>query len=1118
MQWLETFFVTESDQLAQISGVYNYDLVVLSIIVASVASFIALHFASMSRAILVSSHRHLAIMIGAAIMAGGVWSMHFVGMLAYNMGSHVGYDTTLTLLSIIPVLVAAYIALKMLQKSHLTLWQLIISSVCVGAGIGIMHYTGMAAMQMHVSLQYDPLLFGTSIIVAVILAFIALSARYYLRLVWQHISMTKVNGISAVIMGLAISGMHYTGMAAARYVVTDETVVAHAMQNEHLQLSYIVAFTTLLISILTAALASQLRYRQLLIEKTANERRLQTMMETAVDGILTVDANGIIRDFNRSAIEIFGWQSDEIIGQPFLKLVPDDAQAEFHDYLTSFQQTNTTQLSGQARETFAKHKQGHTFPIRLGVGHINLSEVGSMFVGFVTDISQRWAMEEQLRKSEEKFSSLVKNIPGASFRCLIDANWTAIFVSDAIYDLTGWHPDDFYNKRIELADVIHPDDVAKTNQAVQVALDTKSNYSIEFRYNHRDGRTLWVLEHGSIIWENEEPVWIDGLILDITDRVEMEDNLRKAKVKAEISAESKAQFLANMSHEIRTPMNAIIGFTNVLIDADDMPEGNRGHLQTISQSASSLLHLLNDILDSAKLEKNKLELDETTFDLTRLVDSVISTLWLQAKHKGLYLNFELPDNIHTAYRGDENRLRQVLINIIGNAIKFTEQGGVNLSVSINAQQHICFSIEDTGIGMDSATLDKVFEPFSQADASMSRRFGGTGLGTTISKQLVELMGGKLQASSEPGIGSRFYFALPLKKTQLDPGKVAENQLIHLLPKRVLIADDIQQNLTLLTLILERQKHIVIQAENGEQALDIFKKSQPDIILMDLQMPVMDGFTATKMIRIYEAENQLTPTPIVALTASVLSEDKIEAKLAGMDGFAHKPIDIRALNVEMARVLGLLDETIETAEALNKNKVTSTPNINLEHGTALWGDEATYLHEIGRFWQQHHDIVDTLTTLCETKDWSALRSTAHKLKGLSGNLGLTKIYHCAVQMEQYIAKQNSEKTLADIESLRVAMGLFHDEMSSLSQAINQSQNMPNSVESLNADALQNLLTSLTKMAQLGEVDEELIQQLVKGVPADLHRTASAVQTALDDFDFNGAQDHLAVIQARLANES
>ncbi|WP_289303309.1 PAS domain-containing protein, partial [Methylophaga sp. UBA3996] len=307
---------------------------------------------------------------------------------------------------------------------------------------------------------------------------------------------------------------------------------------------------TLLLIALAITIASQLRYRQLLTEKTISELRLKTTLETAVDGIITIDQNGIIQDFNSSASTIFGWKNTEVIGKTFLVLVPDEAKNEYQEYLFNFLKTGQTQLTGQAREVFAKHKDGHSFPIRLGVGRVEVEDIGSLFVGFATDISQRWEIEEKLRKSEEQYSSLIRNIPGASFRCLLDEHWSVIFVSDAIFDMIGWAAEDFYKQRIHLSELIHHDDVDLTNDAVQSALESKTSYSVEFRWKHRDGHYIWVFEKGSIIYENDQPVWIDGLILDITHRIEMEDDLRQAKERAELSAESKARFMANMSHEI----------------------------------------------------------------------------------------------------------------------------------------------------------------------------------------------------------------------------------------------------------------------------------------------------------------------------------------------------------------------------------------------------------------------------------------------------------------------------------------------------------------------------------------------------------------------------------------
>lgn len=1114
MHWLDSFFITSQDPMTEIRGTYNFMLVGLSVVIAIVASFIALVFASMTKHILIKRHQHLAVIVGSGMMAGGVWSMHFVGMLAYDVGMHVGYDITLTFVSILPSLIASYITLRMLQKSRLRLWQLILGSVYVGAGIGIMHYTGMAAMEMQVDLQYLPGWFAASIIVAVILAFVALSVRYYLSQLWQALSDNTVNAISAVIMGFAIAGMHYTGMAAAHFVVDSSSVVTQTPGHDQSQLSYIVAFTALLIAVLSAAMASKLRYRQLLLEKSTNETRLQTIMDTAVDGIMTIDTRGIIQDFNSSAGDIFGWQPAEIVGQSFFKLVPEEAIDEYQAYLSSFNQTGKTQISGNAREVFAKHKDGHHFPIRLAVGHIQSEEIGSMFVSFVTDITERWEMQNKIRKSEEQYSSLVKNIPGASFRCLLDEYWTAILVSEGITELCGWQPEDFYQQRIHFSDLIHPEDVEKTDKAVATALENKSTYTVAFRFKHRAGYFIWVLENGSIIWDDDKPVWIDGLILDISERVEMEENLRQAKEEAELSAESKARFLANMSHEIRTPMNAVIGFTDILIDAEDITDKNRKHLQTISQSARSLLHLLNDVLDSAKLEKDKLELDESAFYVTRLVDSVISTLWIQAKNKGLNLTFDIADDVQTIYMGDENRLRQVLINLMGNAIKFTERGEVTLSLSVSDKQCVRFSIKDTGIGMDNDTLDNVFEPFSQADSSMSRRFGGTGLGTTIAKQLVELMGGELYAHSELGVGSTFFFDLPLKKSDKIIDTPTEQSVSRIPPQKILIADDIEQNLTLLKLLLEKQKHEVLTADNGEQALKLFREEKPDIILMDLQMPVMDGFVATQLIRDLEVEQGVTPTPILALTASVLSEDRMEAKSAGMNGFAHKPVDIRALTDEMGRVLGLTVEHDPNGSITSQISDIPTSQINLKQGLDLWGDQHSYIQQLKKFIDQHADVSENLSSLSKEADYDALGKLIHRLKGLSGNLSLHHVYQHAVNLEHNLSSRNSAEIDNGIRALSAAMRELEQEVTNLAQSPDSNVRTRNQRSQLNKNDTIALVEQLTEMADLGELDEEMMERLTDGIDTQHHSLALDVRVAMDEFDFAAAKTHLGRIKDQL----
>ena len=1108
----DNFFVSSTQSSTLSFGSYDFYLVVLSITLAMTASFVALHFASMSKVIHKRHHKHIAIIAGATMLSGGIWSMHFVGMLAYEMSVHTTFNIALTLISILPSFIASYITLQILVDSNLNLKKLIYSSLLVGGGIGTMHYIGMEAMEMNAELRYVPSWFVASIVVAIVLSFIALSARYYLALLWKQHSFLLINLISAVIMGLAISGMLYTGMIGARFITSDNSLLTHQITEDHVELSYVISSITFLLIALAVATASQLRYRQLLTEKSTSELQLKTTLETAVDGIITIDEKGIIQDFNPAASAIFGWQNSEIVGKPFFVLVPENAKSEYQKYLLDFHKTGQTQLTGQAREVFAKHKDGHTFPIRLGVGRVEVQDVGSLFVGFATDITHRWEMEERIRKSEEQYSSLIRNIPGASYRCLLDEYWSVIFVSEAIFDVCGWTTHDFYEKRIHFSELIHPDDVNLTNEAVQAAIEHRTTFSIEFRWKHKDGHYIWVFEKGSIVYDDDKPIWIDGLILDITERIKMEEDLRQAKEKAELSAESKARFMANMSHEIRTPMNAIIGFSDILLDAKDINGNNKKHLQTISQSAKSLLHLLNDILDSAKLEKDKLELEETTFDLTRLIDSVISTLWIQAKNKGLYLNFNIPDDIHTTYLGDENRIRQVLFNIIGNAVKFTENGGVTLTVLPLDEPYLRFKVEDTGIGMDKTTLNNIFEPFAQADASMSRRFGGTGLGTTISKQLVDLMSGELNATSEIGSGSTFFFDLPLKKTDKSVDVTLSHQALSIPPKKVLIADDISQNLTLLSLLLEKQAHTVITAENGEDALQKYMTDRPDIILMDLQMPVMDGFHATKKIREYESTNNLQSTPIVALTASVLSEDRLEAADAGMDGFAHKPIDIQLLIAEMARVLKIQPHYSSSITEHSELEGTFT-QISYDKAITLWGSYPVYLAELARFTKEYSDVSKQLAELYETSNHSELKKLAHKLRGVSGNLGLMKIHQSASLIEQGSVTKNEITLNTEITRLHSAFETLLIEQEQLEATFklhnNETQSSRKTV--IDTNKVLSMIDQLIVLTENGEVDEDKLSELEAGIDGDNHGLVLKVKQSVLDFEFLIARNELNILK-------
>ncbi len=731
-------------------------LVLVSIGVAMVASGMALQVADLARAARLRRHRVIAYTSGALALGGGIWAMHFVGMLAMDIGVPVRYRADLTVMSMVPAVLASAVALVWLARSRPGPRDWLFGGLLVGVGIGLMHYTGMAALQSTAVLRFDPRWFLASLVVAVLLAVLALWVGFGLARAGVPRGRRLVLG--GIIMGLAVSGMHYTGMAAARFHGVVDPGHVWALSG---QANLAVAIAVLALVIVAAAAAANgvVRYRHLYAQMQVSEARLRAVVDTAVDGIITIDERGIVQAFNRSAERLFGRASAEVVGRNVKMLMPEPDRSRHDGYIANYRRTGVATIIGVGREVEGLRSDGSVFPMRLAIGEAEVSGE-RLFVGLITDISERRAMEQSLREREQEYRSLMANIPGVSFRCLLDADWTMLFISDAVLPLTGWPAVDFLERRRTFAQLIHPDDADHVFDEVAAAARRGEQYVVQYRVLRRDGEARWVSESASAVLDEAGQVrWIDGVIIDLTDRVRMEEALREAKDRAERAVETRSAFLANMSHEIRTPMNAILGFTHVLLDANDLPQRHRRHLHTVRQSARGLLGILNDVLDAAKLDKEALELEHAPFSLVAVCHQVVDMFAAQAEHKGLALTCELTTR-RDQVLGDAMRLRQVLSNLVSNAVKFTDTGSVVLRVWDDPDQ-VCFRVEDTGIGIPPERLARLFEPFVQGDASMSRRYGGTGLGTTIALQLAQLMGGQLTVHSEPGVGSRFDLCLPL---------------------------------------------------------------------------------------------------------------------------------------------------------------------------------------------------------------------------------------------------------------------------------------------------------------------------------------------------------------------
>ena len=494
-----------------------------------------------------------------------------------------------------------------------------------------------------------------------------------------------------------------------------------------------------------------------------------------------------------------------------------------------------------------------------------------------------------------------------------------VFYSSGWFRMLGYEADEFGEKgdSIQLfIGLTHPDEREAIVEKARALLQTEGRYELEFRLRAKDGQYRWISSRGKVVERNAEgmPLRAIGTHTDITERRMAEDKIRalnaslEQKVQertAQLVAESaaKSEFLAHMSHEIRTPLNAVIGFSQVL-ERESLTSDQHDFVQHIRESGQILLHVIDDILDFSKIEAGQLRLERVTFALDGLLHHVADLLRASAQARGIRLDVEHPASLPGQLLGDDLRIKQVLINLVSKAIKFTEHGQVEVKVHLLEQQpgrvrvRVRFEVRDSGIGISPEALGRLFQPFNQVDGSITRRFGGTGLGLSISRRLVEMMNGAIGADSVPGQGSTFWFELPLQrvgeeKESLQPVTPTLPACHRLDGMRVLVVDDNRMNLLLVESALKKQNVETVLAGDGQQALEILR-SQPSrfqAVLMDVQMPVMDGLTATRAIR---NDPALSHLPVIALTAGVMPQERQAALEAGVNNFLSKPLELGQL--------------------------------------------------------------------------------------------------------------------------------------------------------------------------------------------------------------------------------
>jgi PAS domain S-box-containing protein len=748
--------------------------------------------------------------------------------------------------------------------------------------------------------------------------------------------------------------------------------------------------------------------------------------------IFTISLEGEIRAVNQRIAQVLGCSYSEIVGHRLHEFVDEPDLEALKESVGWFVERRN--WSGTVRVRFKKTGEVRYLDCVLQAVVKDGNVLGAS--GLARDVTEQ-------RESEARFTELFETLQEGVYFC--DPTGILLDVNPAMVRMLGYSGrEELVGTNIGSLYFEAPQDLFPVRGRGAGA----ASLAREITLKRKDGSRIICIDNSNATSDVQgRMIRHQGTLVDITVRKQFLAELQEAKEAAEAANHAKSAFLAHMSHEIRTPMNAVIGMTELALDTDLSPE-QRGYLAMVRDSGKSLLRLINDVLDFSKIEAGKLNLDVTEFSLRDVVGEATKVLELRAKQKGLALSSRISSGVPNVMYGDPGRLRQVLWNLIDNAIKFTSRGEIGLRIEVESQseKNVClhFSVSDSGIGIPADKQELIFEAFAQADDSTTRKFGGTGLGLSISSRLVAMMGGKITVESEPNHGSAFHFTanFSLQKPASVEGSAPDGAVFsgikrpHIAadahrPLRVLLVEDNTLNQILAERLIHRRGDEIVVTSNGREALAAFDRESFDLVLMDIQMPEMSGMEVTAAIRAREKEKSTGErVPIIATTASALREDRQLCFAAGMDAYLSKPIDRAALYAAIDELVGRsspvpFESVPEPAAgaAFDRAAVLAT----------LDGD-SNLLHDIvGIFLARCPNQMEKIRDALLTRDAKLLERAAHALKGSAANLLARGVVDAAAKLEEigragaFDGSPGALQSLeAEVLKLQAALGVFEKE--------------------------------------------------------------------------------------------